>query len=438
MKLRSIRWIVVLALFCQQSASLHANGLVREGVGPISTGRGGTNQAFADNAAIILDNPGGMVNVAGKGLVEAGADTVITAVQYSNPFNSIDSQTRPLPTPQLGWICKSDDERWAWGVGAFMPAGFGASYGTLQNPLLGPQRYSSIGGLVKALPGISYKATDRLSVGLTVGLALSDAELNGPLFLQTGPLAGLPTILDIQGIGTAPCGSVGMQYQLFEDTMIGLTYTEQTTMDLRGGANATLLLPNPGPGPPLIPLQSHFDTKIHLKWPRSVAFGIKHELCPHHRVSADVIWYDWAHAFDQLNIQFYNPTNPAVAPILAGAGVGLPVKDSLPLNWTNSISMRLGYEWLPNNRDIWRTGYNYHGSPSPDSTLNPYLDGVLEHAFSVGYSRKMRRVVFNAAYQFNFGKERHVLTSSIIGGDFNNTTLNAQAHFAMFSFLVPF
>ena len=67
-----------------------------------------------------------------------------------------------------------------------------------------------------------------------------------------------------------------------------------------------------------------------------MAVGIKHDLCPHRRISADVIWFDWAHAFNNVDIVLYNPTNPAVAPILAGVGESLPVKQVLPLNWTNT------------------------------------------------------------------------------------------------------
>jgi hypothetical protein len=74
----------------------------------------------------------------------------------------------------------------------------------------------------------------------------------------------------------------------------------------------------------------------------------------------------------------------------------------------------------------------------PDSTLNPYLDGVLEHAFSAGYSRKLNRAVLNAAYQYNFSRQRHVGQSAILGSDFDNSSLKAQAHFAMLSLLFPF
>lgn len=428
MKLRRILGLVLFLAACQHAAPAWADGLVRDGIGPISTGRGGTNQGFADNAAIILDNPGAMVNVDGEGLAELGADTVISSVQYSDPFNDVQSRTRPLPMPVLGFVQKSEDGQWAWGIGAFAPAGFGAAYGNLNNPLLGTNNYRSIGGLAKILPGISYGVTDRLAIGITVGIAFSDAELRGPLFFQQPPLQGLPAITSLHGSGVAPTGSVGMQYQLAEDVMLGATYTEQTNFDLHGGSDAGLLL-----GPPFGVISSHFDSKFRLKWPRSVAVGLKYDLCPHRRFSADVIWYDWAHAFDQINFQFSNPTNPIV-----GALAPLPIKDVLPLNWVDSVSLRLGYEWETSERDTCRVGYAYHHSPSPNSTLNPYVDGVLEHAFSVGFSRKLDRAVFNAAYQYSFGPQRDVTNSALVGGLFDNTTLAAQAHFAMFSLLFPF
>jgi long-subunit fatty acid transport protein len=433
MKRSRVLGFLCLAIGVLAGVPARGDGLIRDGLGPISTGRGGTNQAFADNAVIILDNPGGLVNVEGDGLAEVGADTVITQVQYSNPLSGVVSHVRPLPMPVLGCIKKSDNGCWAFGIGAFVPAGFGAAYGAMISPIVGPTEYRSIGGMGKILPALSYKATDRLSVGISVGLAFSDIQIYGPYVLQNAPLTGLPAVMNMSGFGVAPTGSIGLQYQVNERTMIGASYTEEVNMTLRGGANASLIAPNPFPPPPFLAIPSHFDTKLHMKWPRSVAFGIKHELCAHRRVSADVIWYDWGGAFDQIDIQLSNPTNPIV-----GGLVPLPVNDTLPLNWTNSVSMRLGYEWLPNDLDTWRCGYVYHGSPVPDSTLNPYLDGILVHAFSLGYSRKFDRIIFNSGYQYSFGPTRNVTDSAIVGGDFDDTRMRAQAHFATLSLLVPF
>lgn len=430
MKLRQA-WIAVLLVALCQATALWADGLMRDGVGPISTGRGGTNQGFADNSAIILDNPAAMVNVDSCGLAELGVDTVITTTNYSDSFgNDVNGKVRPLPAPVIGMIKKSCDGRWALGFGAFAPAGFGASSGVLANPLTGPALLRSMGAMGKLLPAVAYRATDRLSVGLSVGIGFSYASLDGPVILQSGGLAGVPAILDVEGTGVAPCGSVGLQYQLTPDTVIGATYTEQTNFWLHGGTNATIL--------PGFVVESHFDSKVHLRWPRSVALGIKHDLCEHRRIAADVLWYDWSHAFSDIELVLYNPSNPAIPVILAGAGESLPVHQAFPLRWTDTVSMRLGYETDVTDIDTLRFGYVYHASPSPDSTLNPYFDGVLQHAFSLGYSRKAGRAIVNAAYQYTYGPTRHVDTSALVGGQFNDTTYSAQAHFAMLSLLFPF
>ncbi len=422
MKLRRILACSGLLLLLVGPTLVRADGLILDGVGPISSGRGGTNQAFSDNAAIILDNPAGMMNVAGNGLAEAGVDTVIPVVNYSDPYNDVQSKIRPLPVPNLGLIRKSADGQWAWGIGAFMPAGFGASYGVLNNPVTGSNLLRSQGGQARLLPALSFRATERLSLGISVGVGLSYASLDGPLYLQSGALAGAPSIIDVEGTGVAPIGSVGMQYQLTEKTRIGATYTEQANYWCHGGSNATIIT---GLGP----LQSHFNSQFRIQWPRSVAFGLKHDFCPHRHFSADVIWYDWAHAFNNIQLLFYDATNP----LLAGQ-----ISQTLPLNWTDSVSMRLGYQTEFTEVDTFRCGYVYHSSPSPNSTLNPYIDGILQNAFSLGYSRTFSRAIFNVAYQYHFSNTRHVVNSGLIGGQFDNTTMRAQAHFAMLSLLVPY
>jgi len=108
------------------------------------------------------------------------------------------------------------------------------------------------------------------------------------------------------------------------------------------------------------------------------------------------------------------------------------------MNWRDTVSMRLGYEFLPSNYSTWRLGYVYHSSPTPNSTLNPFTDGVLLNTFSVGHSRRVGRAWLNASYQYSFGPTRHVGTSALAGGDFSNSTFNAQAHWFNLGLLVPF
>jgi long-chain fatty acid transport protein len=429
----AVGYCALLALVVLSGRAAHADALVRDGLGAISMGRGGTNLGFFDNAAIISDNAAAMSNVAGKGLFDASIDTLITDLQYSDPQNAdVQAKTRPFVVPTVGYVRHVEDSDLTWGIGAFVPAGFGADY-HMNSQFAGPQQYKSLGGLGRILPALSYKVTDRLSIGGTFGLAFSDVQLAAPYVVQSGPFAGVPTVASLHAWGVAPTGSFGAQYFLTDDTVLGFNWQSRTTLDMRGSADATVFLPAPFGA-----LPGHYDSKVHISWPGSAAFGVRHNLCPHRIISAEVLWYDWSHSFTNLPISFTNPTNPTIA-ALAPAGI----TDHFPLGWLNSVSLRTGYQWMPNDRDTYRLGYVYHASPVPNATLNPIVDGVLEHTFSAGYSRQLKRCQFNAAYQYSFAPTRYVGASQIIGpggttGDYANSAFKAQVHYISLGLLVPF
>jgi len=146
-----------------------------------------------------------------------------------------------------------------------------------------------------------------------------------------------------------------------------------------------------------------------------------------------VIWYQWSQAFDRFNLTFTDPSNPIV-----GALLGQTFRDSFPMHWHDTVSLRTGYQWDANELWTLRAGYIYHPSPAPNSTLNPYLDGVLLHTFSLGFSRYLPRGMFNFAYQYGFAPQRSVGTSAIVGGDFSNSTFTAQSHWINLSYLIPY
>ena len=375
-----------LALAVVAVDSLRADGVVRDSVGPISSGRGGANIGYADNGAVLMSNPAGMMNLPSRGWFEIGVDGLITDLEYRDPQNSADAEFEPFGIPMISFMQKSPDSRWAAGVGVFVPAGFGARWDlNNQPPIPGSSTYKSIGGLVKILPGVAYQATDRLSIGATLGAAVSHAELEGPFVLQTGPLAGVPTRLDLQATGVTPTWSVGMQYLLSERTTLGAVYTSEDRFRLDGSARATVF----GLAP--IPLQSSFDAEVDLVWPQSVGVGLQHLLAPRHRVGVDVIWYDWSHAFDRLDLKLSDPTNPLFAMF------GPRVQDSFPLDWEDSMSVRTGYEYLANSGDIFRLGYVFNRDTIPNSTLTPYIPAILDHTVTTGYSHRHCDYWFNIA-----------------------------------------
>lgn len=409
------------------ATSARADGLIRDGLGAISEGRGGTNIGFADNGAILYDNPGALVNVAGNGLADVDVDTVIPQVHYTDTKpNNAYSAVRPIPTPELAFIQRSRDRQWAWGIGAFAPAGFGASY-QFQNSFAGPQKYQSLDGLGKCLFGLCYRVTDKLSIGGNVGFGINYLDLQGPLYLQNGVLAGAPTIVNLQNTGVAPTGGFGIQYLLTQKTTIGLNYISETRFKMGGNMDALAFGLTP------LPIYTKFAAQTDLIWPRSVGIGFAHRFNSRNVLAIDTIWYDWSNAFNNVGVNLTNPTNPMVGAVAGQANI-----QRLPLNWRDTVSLRVGYQWMPDGVNIFRAGYVYHASPAPSGTITPYTDGIMTNTFSLGYSRKIGRAYLNAAYQYMFGPTRTVGTSSLVGGDFSHSTLNAQAHVASIGILVPF
>ncbi len=402
-----------------------ADGVIRDGLGAISLGRGGTNIAHSDNGEILLDNPAGMVHIAGERMFELGADMLICDLHYMQPpDDDAFALVRPSGLPQLSMIRRSADQRWAVGLGAFVPAGFGAEF-DLANPVVGTHRYRSLGALVKVLPGVAHQLTDRLSVGATLGVAAGHVELEGPFVIQTGVCQGVPTLLDLQATGATLTWSTGLQYQLSDRTTLGVTYTSESRFQLDGRASADVF------GLAMVPLHSDFEVQMKLACPRSVGLGVKHSLCPHRRISADVIWFDWSRAFDSIGVRLTDPSNPAFT--LLG-----PIENEFPLYWRDSVSLRLGYEQFFRPGRVLRAGYVYHANPIPAGTLTPYIPATLEHAFSIGYGRRWHRWDVDLAYQFSFGPNQRVATSDFVGGDFDYSEVEARAHWISLSFMRQF
>jgi long-chain fatty acid transport protein len=178
-----------------------------------------------------------------------------------------------------------------------------------------------------------------------------------------------------------------------------------------------------------VPLHSDFDAQLDFVWPRSLGLGVKHDLSTVGRLSADVIWYDWSHAFEKVDLELTNASNPLFPALL-----GPKIRDTFPLDWRDSVSWRFGYERFLTECDVVRAGYVFHPNPIPSSTLTPLIPAILEHAFSVGYGKRWGTWRFDLAYQYSFGPKESTSVSRVVGGDFDFSEIRSQAHWVLASF----
>src|ERR1041384_4845071 len=122
---------------------LRAEGVVKDSLGPITGGRGGTHIAHSDNLILLNDNPAGLASLDGLRF-EADLDVLKTEINYHNSLNDEDAVGRvwSMPTVLASYRLFNSPRPVTVGLGVFLPAGFGAHY-RLENPVFGRQNYFS-------------------------------------------------------------------------------------------------------------------------------------------------------------------------------------------------------------------------------------------------------------------------------------------------------
>jgi long-chain fatty acid transport protein len=260
---------------------------------------------------------------------------------------------------------------------------------------VGERRYESFGALLKVLPGLSCRVTERLSVGGTFGLGISHAELEGPYFLQGPTLVGLPLMLDLQGSGATTVWSAGLQYRLTEATTIGATYISESDFTLRG--NTRVDVPMFG--------ATNYDSQLDVTWPQSVGVGCGTSCAATGRS---------------------RPTSSGSTgrrrSTTSNCGCAIPRIPCFP-NWSSTsrslgatrVSVRLGYEQQCSGRRHAAGGLCVPPQPRARRHAHAVHSGTLEHAVSVGYSWCWAGLGVDLGYMVLFGPERTVRRASSWG-----------------------
>ena len=409
-----------------------ANGVLRDSMGPVAAGRGGTNIAHIDNCVLIHDNPAALTEMNGQ-MIEVDLDFLSLAPTYQDsaaawgPFpavaNDEDGDDSFVFIPSVSYAQELEQGSLGVGFGVYSPAGFFTDY-DLVHPLWGEQEYSSEASLTKILLALGWKITNEVSVGLAAGPSFSKVGFEQPYAFQSGPLLGAPVLMDLEGDAWAFAWNIGAQWRISPDTTLGLAYHAPNKFDMEGevdvdATNLAPLLP-----PFITDYTASYDVEFDFTWPQSVEVGMTHRLKDGHSVSADMAWIDWSSAFDNVKFKLSDGDNAGF-----NTGLGSAPQDTLLLDWKDSYAFRLGYEHLLTEVDTLRCGYVYNKNPIPESTLIPTIPGILEHVVSIGYGRNWENWTFDFAYAYSWASDQSVDTSKHIDmvGDYNNSELEMDA-----------
>ena len=328
----------IAAIVVGFAADAHAGGVERpNGIGARAVGQGGAFAAIADDATAWHWNPaaaalaapnvvlGGELVIAPRSYVPIAADGTRGAPQ--SPATPI------VPVPALGIAARLTDRITA-GVGVWNTFGGQLSYEPTDDPAIDASQEL----LVEIAAGLGYRVSPRLAIGVTARVGIG-------LFSVSATRRPVSSQIDGSGVGLGV--GLGVAWRPHPRLAIGATWRSALDVDVTGRGK--------------LEVGSGLDLEmVHRQaWPQSAELGVAVAVTSRVRVAAQLDWTGWS-SFERLDVRF--PSNEAAS-------------QSFALDWSNSLTGRVGVEWRTTPTLTVRTGAYVDGNAVPDRTIErQYLD----------------------------------------------------------------
>lgn len=255
---------------------------------------------------------------------------------------------------------------------------------------------------VYAIPGLSYKVTDKLSIAAGVGPVYAKVRYTSNLMRNNG------TNVELNGDDMSYAYILGLNYQLAETWNVALKYQSPVNLTLTGDATYNQAWA----------LAKSNQIKGDVTLPQNIVLGVSTTAVPRWTLSFDVVYTDWSE-YDRFDVLFFD--NP-------GAFGTAPGHVSSTKNWRDVFSYRLGGEYKINDQWKWRCGYVYDDSPARDEYRGPELPDSDRHMFATGVGYDRQSWGIDAAYCFLYMKQSDSNLQSATKGNLVGRYEDGYAH----------
>ena len=303
---------------------------------PASMSRHNESQLMVAGGLILpqvefdVDN-GSVFNGTGDG-GDAGGLTPSASVFYSRPIN----------------------EKWSMGLSGLALTGSALDY---DDDWVGRFQAQDVNLIViGAVPSIAFKATDKLSFGVSVPVMYSDLELDVaiPNLLSPGDDEGKG---EISGDDVRAAASLSFHYQFSEQTAIGGRASSKFEFDYDGDIDAKYL--------------GQVGVNTELTMAALVRVGLSHDFNDRWSGYATFGWEQWSEMDEVL---LSTDSNGVI----------------LPRDWHDTYHSALGADYRLSDQWILRAGIAYDTSPTNevDRTADMPIDEQFRYAIGADYLRK--------------------------------------------------
>lgn len=482
--------ILTLSLIALTVPAFAQNGIRSIDYNAKTIGRAGVSIGYFDSPELMMTNPAG-ISFLSSSMLDANFTLFVPSLHFQNTLNNTNGKTNYYPLPDLAYVNKTNSN-WSWGIGFFTQGGMGADY-SLFNQLyhdqygnMIAQTYHSKFANMEGGPSVAYKFSPSFSVGISAHVvysmlefqmpySLSPSVMKGVLNPQTGMTFGqmfaAPTasggfgynevtasanMSDLSALSFT--GKIGLAYKVNDQLSFGLSYTLPTSLTFKNG-KATMdmtyqmndafgkavqgyMAQNPSASAQdaqLAVMQEFsqmgidlskgatdtYNLETKLKLPQSLGFGVSYSPIQLLRLGLDVEWLNWSSAFNQMSISLRDGQNPNIARMLGSNSLNV----DFPLEWTNTILIKVGGEYDFSRAFTVRAGYAYGENPVPCSTLFSIFPAIAVNHIMAGVSYKIYGpVTVNAAYEIGLKESCTSTNPSKIASEYSGSTSQLSAN----------
>lgn len=410
--------------FVMATACAHAQGFYWNNVSASSMSMGGAYLPSQGGALDALaSNPAGLT-LLGSRTLDLSLTSIFATGSFSNSVNTnIPLKDSPGIIPYGAFGMPIRHSRFSIGVGVLpelmsvsnwnyvdAPGVAGASYG-LQH------QHSAIIA-ARAVAGVGFALTNKVSLGASVGAIYNSNTLETPYVFQSNPaLAGLKTLLDLHTTGAGVSASAGLIANPTDRLQINVAWKSSTTInstgDARGNIGVQLAALGLGGAIPTF----HYAAMVQTAMPQSVLAGANWRVDGHWVFALQTDWIDWKSAFSSLPVTLTNGSNPDINALLGTDGIF----DRVPLAWKNQYSFRGGVERFLTESISLRGGYAHSNNPVPASTLSPLTAAIMTNQLSTGIGYHHNRWRVDLGYGIDPTAQETVGKTALLSGEYANS-----------------
>lgn len=407
MKTTWLKTALAVAVGALSSQAMAAGFALNEqsisGMGTSFAGR----SSSADDATTLFGNPAGMSRLTreevsfGMAAIHAKTDIKDTS-SAPVPTGSNDGDMVPFTAVPMGYYVKPIDDKWAAGVGVYVPFGMITDYESgFQGRFFGD--YSEV-RVITVQPTVSYRFNDKLSIGFGPTFNRIDGEL------QSATLNG--GRVKVKGDDMAMGFNAGVLYEFSPQTRMGVTYHSKVEFELEGDTQLS--------GAGFDPFVGKYDASLDLTTPESVDVSLTHELNDDWTLYAGAMWTRWSR-FEAIVIE-----NEGMSPMLPSS-VQTIVEEQ---DWHDTWSYAIGAAYKLNRTWTLRSGLAFDQSPTNNVHRSPRIPTGDRTAVSFGLAwNPTDDVTVDLAYSYLWEEDTKVRRESPTRGVYNATYENSAHGF---------